>query len=63
LAFVANLFNTIPGLEPLTEAEKAKLDEALFASEGSREARAFALWVCCELALTPPPLFPNSILN
>jgi len=45
LAFVANLFNTIPGLEPLSEEEKAKLDEALFASEGSREARAFALWL------------------
>jgi plastin-1 len=38
-AFVANLFNTHPGLEPLTEAELAKLDEGLFSSEGDREAR------------------------
>jgi len=45
LAFVANLFNTHPGLEPLTEAEKSKLEEWLFASEGTREARAFALWM------------------
>lgn len=45
VAFVANLFNTHPGLEPLTEAEKAALDEWLFKSEGDREARAFALWL------------------
>jgi plastin-1 len=45
LAFVANIFNTCPGLEPLTEAEKAALDEWLFASEGTREARAFCLWI------------------
>jgi len=45
LAFVANLFNTHPCLEPLTEEEKAKLDEWLFKGEGSREARAFALWM------------------
>jgi plastin-1 len=44
-AFVANLFNTYPGLEPLTEEEKAQLEEWLFASEGTREARAFALWM------------------
>jgi plastin-1 len=45
LAFVANIFNTCPGLEPLTDAEKAALDEWLFASEGTREARAFCLWI------------------
>ncbi|RKP02291.1 hypothetical protein CXG81DRAFT_10976 [Caulochytrium protostelioides] len=44
-AFVANLFNTHPGLEKLSEAEMAQLDEWLFSSEGSREARAFALWL------------------
>lgn len=44
-AFVANLFNTVPGLEPLSEAEMAALDEWLFSSEGDREARAFALWL------------------
>jgi len=45
LAFVANLFNTCPGLEPLSEADLAKLEEWLFASEGTREARAFCLWI------------------
>jgi len=45
LAFVANLFNTHPGLEPLTEEELAGLEEWLFASEGTREARAFCLWI------------------
>jgi len=45
LAFVANLFNTHPGLEPLSEEEKAALEEWLFASEGTREARAFCLWI------------------
>ena len=44
-AFVANLFNICPGLEPLTVAEKSTLDEWLFKSEGDREARAFALWL------------------
>jgi plastin-1 len=45
LAFVANLFNKYPGLEPLNEEEKSKLDDSLFDSEGSREARAFCLWL------------------
>ncbi|KXS14188.1 hypothetical protein M427DRAFT_57940 [Gonapodya prolifera JEL478] len=44
-AFTANLFNKYPGLEKLTEAEKGALDDALFDSEGDREARAFALWM------------------
>ncbi|KAI8609815.1 calponin homology domain-containing protein [Chytriomyces sp. MP71] len=44
-AFVANLFNTWPGLEKLSDAEKAQLDDSLFNSEGTREARAFALWL------------------
>ncbi|KAJ3099745.1 hypothetical protein HDU97_002771 [Phlyctochytrium planicorne] len=44
-AFVANLFNTHPGLEKLSDAEMAQLDDWLFSSEGSREARAFALWL------------------
>jgi len=42
LAFVANLFNVCPGLEKLSEEEAKGLD---FSSEGSREARAFALWL------------------
>lgn len=45
LAFVANLFNKHPGLEPLSEEELAALEEWLFASEGTREARAFCLWI------------------
>lgn len=45
LAFVANLFNTWPCLEPLTEEERAALEDWLFNSEGSREARAFCLWL------------------
>jgi len=45
LAFVANLFNTHPGLEPLSQADLAKLEEWLFATEGTREARAFCLWI------------------
>ncbi|KAJ3210946.1 hypothetical protein HDU82_007051 [Entophlyctis luteolus] len=44
-AFVANLFNEWPGLEKLSDAEKAQLDDSLFNSEGTREARAFALWL------------------
>lgn len=45
LAFVANLFNHYPGLEALTEQERAELDESLFDSEGDRESRTFALWM------------------
>jgi len=45
LAFVANLFNTRPGLEALSEAELAQLDEALFAAQGSRLERQFCLWM------------------
>ena len=44
-AFVAHLFNTHPGLEKLSEAEKSGLDTSMFDSEGDREARAFALWL------------------
>jgi hypothetical protein len=45
LAFVANLFNTRPGLEPLDEAEKAALDDALFRAGGTRTERQFCLWM------------------
>lgn len=44
-AFVANLFNKLPGLEPLSETEKSQIDTGLFDSEGTREARAFTLWL------------------
>ncbi|KAF8882354.1 calponin homology domain-containing protein [Mucidula mucida] len=46
LAFVANLFNTHPGLEPLT-VEEAKDYGAVddFDAEGEREARVFTLWL------------------
>eukprot|EP00003_Mantamonas_plastica_P016617 TRINITY_DN2772_c0_g2_i1.p2 TRINITY_DN2772_c0_g2~~TRINITY_DN2772_c0_g2_i1.p2 ORF type:complete len:638 (-),score=261.76 TRINITY_DN2772_c0_g2_i1:38-1951(-) len=45
LAFTANLFNTYPALEELTEEEAAALEDWLFNSEGTREARAFCLWI------------------
>ena len=46
MAFVANLFNTHPGLEPLDEQE-AKDYGAVedFDAEGELEARAFTLWL------------------
>ncbi|BCS17980.1 fimbrin [Aspergillus puulaauensis] len=43
LAFVANLFNTIPGLDPITEEEKLEVED--FDAEGEREARVFTLWL------------------
>ncbi|KAG4029378.1 hypothetical protein MFRU_016g01310 [Monilinia fructicola] len=43
LAFVANLFNTRPALDPITEEEKAQVDD--FDAEGEREARVFTLWL------------------
>lgn len=42
LAFVANLFNKMPGLQPLTEEEAKNLE---FPETGTREVRAFTLWV------------------
>jgi hypothetical protein len=44
LAFVANLFNTWPGLEPLQETEAPPEIED-FDAEGEREARVFTLWL------------------
>jgi len=43
LAFVAHLFNTHPGLDPITEEEKAEIED--FDAEGEREARVFTLWL------------------
>ncbi|UPX10407.1 fimbrin [Ascochyta rabiei] len=43
LAFVANLFNTHPCLDPITEEEKAEIED--FDAEGEREARVFTLWL------------------
>jgi hypothetical protein len=45
VAFVANLFNTRPGLEALSEQEKSALDEALFRAGGTRTERQFCLWM------------------
>ncbi|KAJ3390549.1 hypothetical protein HDU92_000388 [Lobulomyces angularis] len=56
-AFVANLFNTHPGLDPLSDAEMAGIDD--FDSEGDREARAFALWLN-SLGVDP---FVNSLFD
>ncbi|KAL7415132.1 calponin homology domain-containing protein [Mrakia frigida] len=44
LAFVAHLFNTWPGLEPLEESE-APPEVEDFDAEGEREARVFTLWL------------------
>ena len=43
LAFVANLFNNHPGLDPITEEEKLNIED--FDAEGEREARVFTLWL------------------
>ena len=43
LAFVANLFNTWPGLDPLEETEAPVIED--FDAEGEREARVFTLWL------------------
>jgi plastin-1 len=43
LAFVANLFNNHPGLDPLEEVEVPQIDD--FDAEGEREARVFTLWL------------------
>jgi plastin-1 len=43
LAFVANLFNTHPCLDPITEEEKAEIED--FDATGEREARVFTLWL------------------
>jgi plastin-1 len=44
LAFVAHLFNTWPGLDPLDENEAPPEIED-FDAEGEREARVFTLWL------------------
>ncbi|KAN0086739.1 Calponin homology domain containing protein [Elaphomyces granulatus] len=51
LAFVANLFNTHPGLEPITEEDKLEVED--FDAEGEREARVFTLWLN-SLDVQPP---------
>ncbi|KAF7724452.1 fimbrin [Apophysomyces ossiformis] len=43
LAFVAHLFNTHPGLEPLSEEEAPEIEP--FDAEGERQARMFTLWL------------------
>lgn len=45
LSFVAHLFNTHPGLDPVTEEEKEKVQIEAFDAEGEREARVFTLWL------------------
>lgn len=51
LAFVANLFNTYPGLDPIEEHEAPEIEE--FDAEGEREARVFTLWLN-SLDVDPP---------
>lgn len=43
LAFVAHLFNTHPGLDPITEDDKIEIED--FDAEGEKEARVFTLWL------------------
>lgn len=51
LAFVANLFNTHPGLDPIEEHEQIEIED--FDAEGEREARVFTLWLN-SLDVDPP---------
>ncbi|KAG7692539.1 hypothetical protein KL930_004477 [Ogataea haglerorum] len=51
LAFVAHLFNTHPGLDPIEESERPEIEE--FDAEGEREARVFTLWLN-SLEVDPP---------
>ncbi|KAK6197975.1 calponin homology domain-containing protein [Scheffersomyces amazonensis] len=51
LAFVAHLFNTYPGLDPIEEHEQIEIEE--FDAEGEREARVFTLWLN-SLDVDPP---------
>ncbi|KAK6462730.1 calponin homology domain-containing protein [Scheffersomyces coipomensis] len=51
LAFVAHLFNTHPGLDPIEEHEQIEIEE--FDAEGEREARVFTLWLN-SLDVDPP---------
>lgn len=51
LAFVAHLFNTYPGLDPIEEDEKPEIED--FDAEGEREARVFTLWLN-SLDVDPP---------
>lgn len=51
LAFVANVFNNYPGLDPIEEHEKPEIEE--FDAEGEREARVFTLWLN-SLDVDPP---------
>ncbi|GCE97621.1 fimbrin [Zygosaccharomyces mellis] len=51
LAFVAHLFNTHPGLDPVEESEAPEIEE--FDAEGEREARVFTLWLN-SLDVNPP---------
>ncbi|OAA35035.1 fimbrin [Metarhizium rileyi] len=53
LAFVANLFNNHPALDPITEEEKVKVQVNDFDAEGSGEARLFTLWLN-SLDVKPP---------
>lgn len=40
---MANVFNTHPGLGPITEEEKLEIED--FDAEGEREASVFTLWL------------------
>lgn len=61
LAFLANLFNHLPGLQALTVSERSQLDESLFACADDREGRAFALWLNSLDLGAPDSFVVNSI--
>lgn len=50
---MANVFNTHPGLDPITEEEKLEIED--FDAEGEREASVFTLWL--------NPLDARSVVN
>jgi len=61
LAFAAQIFNTNPGLEPLTEEEKAELAGMMNDDVGdSREERAFRMWMN---TLGIPDLYINGLFE
>jgi len=61
LAFCASIFNSNPGLEPLSEQEQLELAGLMDDDvEGSREERAFRMWIN---TLGLPNLYINSLFD
>jgi plastin-1 len=61
LAFTASIFNTCPGLDPMTDAEKLELAGMMSDDVGdSREERAFRMWIN---SLNIPGVYINSLFE